>query len=381
VRCGYYDAGLCRSCTWLEVPDDTQLALKQQHVADLLAPWPGIEWLPPMTGPRERFRNKAKMVVGGTVEAPTLGILDASGAGTDLRHCGLHEPVLHDALPVVAELVTLARLTPYDVPTRRGELKHVIATASPTGRLMLRFVLRSTEAVPRLRKHLPTLLERLPHVDVVSVNLQPAHAAVLEGEHEEVLHGSTLAVPVNEVTLHLRPQGFFQTDTVVASALYAQARRWAGEADPQTVWDLYCGAGGFALHLAASGRDVTGVELSEQAVEAARDGAARAGASARFVAADVGAWITGQDAAPDLVVVNPPRRGIDPALAAWLDASDVRHLLYSSCEPRTLARDLAAMPSWTPVRARVFDMFPHTPHQEVLVLAGRVRPAGRRMGS
>lgn len=381
MRCGYYDAGLCRSCTWLEVPDGDQLARKQQHAADLLAPWPGIAWLPPVTGPRERFRNKAKMVVAGTVEAPTLGILDAAGAGTDLRHCGLHEPVLHDALPVLADLVTLARLTPYDVPSRRGELKHVIATASPTGRLMLRFVLRTTEAVPRLRKHLPTLLERLPHVDVVSVNLQPAHAAVLEGEHEELLHGSTLAVTVDEVTLHLRPQGFFQTNTAVASALYAQGRAWADEVAPTSVWDLYCGAGGFALHLVAPGRAVTGVELSAQAVEAARDSAARAGATARFVAADVGAWVAEQDAAPDLVVVNPPRRGIDPALAAWLDASDARHLLYSSCEPRTLARDLAAMASWTPVRARVFDMFPHTPHQEVLVLAERVAPAGPRMTS
>lgn len=381
MRCGYYDAGLCRSCTWLEVPDDVQLDRKQQHAADLLAPWPDLAWLPPVAGPRERFRNKAKMVVGGTVEAPTLGILDAAGAGTDLRHCGLHEPVLHEALPALADLVTLARLTPYDVPARRGELKHVIVTASPTGRLMVRFVLRSTEAVPRLRKHLPTLLERLPHVDVVSVNLQPAHAAVLEGEHEELLHGSTLAVPLHDVTLHLRPQGFFQTNTVVASALYEQARSWAAEVGPRTVWDLYCGAGGFALHLAASGCTVTGVELSAQAVEAATDSATQAGVDARFVAADVGAWIREQDTAPDLVVVNPPRRGIDPALAAWLDASDARHLLYSSCEPRTLARDLAAMPSWTPMRARVFDMFPHTPHQEVLVLAERNGPVHRRMTS
>ncbi|MGM3213911.1 23S rRNA (uracil(747)-C(5))-methyltransferase RlmC, partial [Klebsiella pneumoniae] len=86
----------------------------------------------------------------------------------------------------LAELVTRARLTPYDVPARRGELKHLIVTESPDGELMVRLVLRSREAVPRVRKHLPWLAEALP-LAVLSVNLQPEHKAVLEGEVEEVL--------------------------------------------------------------------------------------------------------------------------------------------------------------------------------------------------
>ena len=83
---------------------------------------------------------------------------------------------------MIADFVTRARLTPYAVPERRGELKHVLATVSPDGELMVRLVLRSSEAVPRVRKHLPWLVEALPGLRVLSVNLQPAHAAVLEGD-------------------------------------------------------------------------------------------------------------------------------------------------------------------------------------------------------
>ena len=227
MECGYYDAGVCRSCTWLPRPYDEQVAAKQARTRSLLADHHDLEWLPPVTGAEAAFRNKAKMVVAGTVDAPTLGILDAAGHGTDLRGCGLHEPVLHDALPAFAELVTRARLTPYDVPARTGELKHVVVTASPDGELMARFVLRSTEALPRLRKHLPWLRERLPHLRVVSADLQPRHAAVLDGEQVEVLLGSTLPVRVNGFTLHLRPSGFFQTSTAVAAALYREAAAWA----------------------------------------------------------------------------------------------------------------------------------------------------------
>jgi 23S rRNA (uracil747-C5)-methyltransferase len=374
VRCGYYDAGLCRSCSWLPTPYVAQVDAKQRHAAELLAPWPDLTWLPPVTGPEEGFRNKAKMVVAGTVDAPTLGILDATGHGTDLRACGLHEPVLHDALPALAAFVTRARLTPYDVPTRTGELKHVLATVSPDGELMVRFVLRSTESLARIRKHLPSLWDDLPHLRVVSANLQPRHAALLEGEHEELLLGDSLAFRVDGITLHLRPQSFFQTNTGVATALYREGAAWVDELDPASVWDLYCGVGGFALHLARSGRDVVGIEVSAQAVEAARLSAAEAGVAARFEAADATTWMAAQPAAPELVVVNPPRRGIGPDLAAWLDRSDTRHVLYSSCNPTTLARDLAAMPSLEPVRARVFDMFPQTGHQEVLVLCARAAP-------
>src|SRR5690606_3589048 len=103
----------------------------------LLAAWAEADWLPPAVSAPEAFRNKAKMVVGGTVDAPTLGILDAAQRGVDLQACGVLAVGLRIAFPAITAFITRAHLVPYDVPARRGELKNVLLTESPDGRLML----------------------------------------------------------------------------------------------------------------------------------------------------------------------------------------------------------------------------------------------------
>jgi len=365
MHCPHHEAGRCRSCTLLPLPYLDQLARKESHVRSLVA---AADWLPTVRSAEAGFRNKAKMVVAGSVAAPTLGILRPDGRGVDLRDCGLHEPAILAALPVLADWIAGAALTPYDVAARRGELKHLLVTGSPDGRLMVRLVLRSTEAESRIRKHLPALLAALPRLAVVSLNVQPEHKAVLEGDREIQLHGDTLPMPLGNLTLHLRPQSFFQTNTAVARELYGLASTWTDRIAPVTVLDLYCGVGGFALHLAAPGREVCGVEVSEQAVASARRSAAEAGVAAEFVAADATVYAeSGGGPQPDLVVVNPPRRGVGSRLATWLEGAGVPHVLYSSCRAETLARDLAAMPSLRPVEAVLLDMFPQTDHYEVLV--------------
>lgn len=381
MHCAYFVAGRCRSCTLIELPYAEQLAGTQRRAEDSLGERAGLTWLPPSGSREAGFRNKGKIVVAGTVGAPTLGILDADGHGVDLQDCGLYVPAIHDALPTLAEFVTRARLAPYDVPTRRGELKYLLVTASPDGELMVRFVLRSQEPVTRIQKHLPWLQEALPNVAVVSINLLPEHKAVTEGDREIMLTDAETLRMRLDVDLHLRVRSFFQTNTEVASALYRTARSWVDGVVPHSLWDLYSGVGGFALHLATAGRQVTGVEISADAVESARRSAADAGLTdVQFEASDAGAWARERLArsagapsgtGPDLVVVNPPRRGIGD-LAAQLESSNVGYVLYSSCNPESLARDLDAMPSLKPVRAQVFDMFPHTTHAEVLTLLRRV---------
>ena len=371
MDCHHYDAFRCRSCTLLEVPRVRQLSDKEAHARSLVD---SPVWLPTVAGAESGFRNKAKMAVGGTVEAPTLGILDRDLAGVDLRDCGLHSPGLTAALERIAEWVSCTGLVPYDVAARAGELKHVLLTESPDGELLLRLVVRSTALEARVRSRLPALLEALPGLRVVTINVQPEHKAVLEGEREIVLtESSTLPMRLaTGVTLRLGPRSFFQTNTFVAEALYDQARAWV-DALPglRAVWDLYCGVGGFALHLAAPGRDVLGVEVSPDAIEAATATAAELGVAARFVAADATAYALEAGDVPDLVVVNPPRRGIGAALAGWLEESGVRHVVYSSCNAESLARDLALMPSLRPVEGRGLDMLPHPRHYEVLVRLSR----------
>ena len=193
-----------------------------------------------------------------------------------------------------------------------------------------------------------------------------------------------------------------QTNGTVAAALYRQAGGWidadlaareanrttaaagftapsnttastssTATATPSTsVLDLYCGVGGFALHAAGPGRVVHGVEVSPQAVASARRSAAEMGLEVTFDVGDATA-ARALAAEPDLLIVNPPRRGLGSELAAQLEAMDTPTVIYSSCNPGSLARDLAAMPSLKPVRARLFDMFPQTDHAEVLTLLRR----------
>ena len=231
---------------------------------------------------------------------------------------------------------------------------------------------------------------------------QSVHQAVIEGPEEIVLTDEDrllmrLRLPSPdgssrtgrcaddvELPLYLPTRSFFQTNTAVAEALYATARSWAEESEPARVWDLFCGVGGFALALAAPGRRVLGVEVSAPAIDGARDAAALMGLEpdlVRFEAGDARVLdpaapdgsVPGEVEAerPDLLVVNPPRRGIGEQLATRIETSGVERVLYSSCNPRTLATDLAHLSSMRVVRAHLFDMFPHTDHAEVLVELAR----------
>ncbi len=395
MQCHYFDAGVCRSCTLMGQPYAEQVAAKEALARELLAPFEaggskregtagGIAWLPAVTSTESGFRAKAKMVVGGTVDSPTLGILDAAGRGVDLRRCGIIAPGILAAFPALIAGITRMGLAPYDVPARRGELKHLIVTEAGDGALLVRYVVRSQSAVASIRAHLPWLQDALPQLAVVTANLLPEHKAVLEGEVEVVLtERAVLPIEVGDVTLQVRPQSFVQTNTAIAAALYRQARDWVDALDPASVWDLYCGVGGFALHCAGpsgSGRAVLGVEVSADAVasaELARDALFAADGDRgriRFIAADATAFAlaAAPDAVPALVIVNPPRRGLGADLTGWLERRGPAHVVYSSCNVESLARDLAAMPSYRVARARVLDMFPQSNHFEVITLLDRV---------
>ena len=380
LRCRYFRAGECRSCALIETPYLQQLAEKQARCRELLPEVPEAAWLPPFSGGDRGFRNRAKLVIGGRRGQVTLGILGPDGRGVDLRECAIQSPGIAEVIPELGAFINRLGIAPYDVPARRGELKFVHITEAPAdplaaggGELMLRFVVRSPAARNQARRALPHLRAAVPRAAVISVNLLPEHKAVLEGEEEELLLGHTLPMRLGLVTLHLQPQSFFQTNTAVARELYAQVASWVAEAAPASVWDLYCGVGGFALHCAGAGRRVTGVELSPAAVRSARRSAAEAGVDAHFVAADATEFAqrSAPDAYPGALIVNPPRRGIGAELAAWIEASGVPQVIYSSCNPESLARDLRAMPAYRVNTARVFDMFPHTRHVEVACLLER----------
>ncbi|EOV9015187.1 23S rRNA (uracil(747)-C(5))-methyltransferase RlmC [Cronobacter muytjensii] len=374
MHCALYDAGRCRSCQWIEQPLDTQLAAKMSDLRALLAELPVAEWCAPVSGPEQAFRNKAKMVVSGNVEKPLLGMLHRDGTPVDLTECPLYPASFYAVFAALKPFIARAGLTPYNVARKRGELKYLLLTESTLdGGLMLRFVLRSTTKLAQLRAALPALLAQLPQLKVVTANIQPVHMAIMEGEEEIWLtEQQALAENFNGVPLWIRPQSFFQTNPTVASALYAAARGWVRALPVNHMWDLFCGVGGFGLHCATPAMTLTGIEIAPEAIASASASAQQLGLRhVHFQALDSTNFATGQQAVPDLVLVNPPRRGIGEALCDYLSRMSPKYLIYSSCNAQTMAKDIKQLPGYRIARVQLFDMFPHTAHYEVLTLLVR----------
>ncbi|EOE6861759.1 23S rRNA (uracil(747)-C(5))-methyltransferase RlmC [Cronobacter dublinensis] len=374
MHCALYDAGRCRSCQWIEQPLDTQLADKMTDLRALLAELPVGDWCAPVSGPEQAFRNKAKMVVSGSVEKPLLGMLHRDGTPVDLTECPLYPASFYAVFTALKPFIARAGLTPYNVARKRGELKYLLLTESTLdGGLMLRFVLRSTTKLEALRAALPALLAQLPQLTVVTANIQPVHMAIMEGDEEIWLtEQQALAENFNGVPLWIRPQSFFQTNPTVASALYAAARDWVRALPVHHMWDLFCGVGGFGLHCATPEMTLTGIEIAPEAIASASASAQQLGLrNVHFQALDSTDFATGQQAVPDLVLVNPPRRGIGEALCDYLSRMAPQYIIYSSCNARTMAKDIRQLPGYRIARVQLFDMFPHTAHYEVLTLLVR----------
>ncbi|WP_337024163.1 MULTISPECIES: 23S rRNA (uracil(747)-C(5))-methyltransferase RlmC [unclassified Pantoea] len=370
MHCAHYDAGRCRSCQWLEKPYPQQLSEKQSLLEQLLSQTAVAEYLPPVTSALQGFRNKAKMVVSGSVERPIFGMVARDGEPVDLCDCPLYPARFAPVFDVLKPFIARAGLTPYNVARKRGELKFLLLTESSQGGMMLRFVLRSTSKLEQLRAALPWLQQQLPQLKVISANIQPVHMAILEGDEEIALTpDQALAECFNQVPLYIRPQSFFQTNPQVAADLYATARDWVAELPVSSMWDLFCGVGGFGLHCATPEMQLTGIEISAEAIACAQQSAEQLGLDkVSFAALDSTQFATSREQVPQLVLVNPPRRGIGAELCAYLSEMAPDYILYSSCNPSTMAQDIARLADYAVSRVQLFDMFPHTAHFEVLTL-------------
>ncbi len=371
MQCVQYTVGHCHSCQWLDKPYSQQLSDKQQHLKQLLQETSVVHWLTPVTSKTSEFRNKAKMVVSGSVERPLLGMLHRDGRTVDLCDCPLYPKYFQPVFAVIKTFIARAGLVPYNVERKKGELKYLLLTESrANGEMMLRFVLRSETKLAQLVRALPWLKEQLPQATVISANIQPTHMAILEGEKEIILtERKMLTERFNGIPLYIRPRSFFQTNPDIAAELYATAGRWVRELGINSLWDLFCGAGGFGLHCADKKTRLTGIEISAEAISCAKSSAKRLGLEhVDFQALDSTHFALDKSQLPELVLVNPPRRGIGKALCEYLSRMAPKFILYSSCHAETMAKDITMLKQYRIEKIQLFDMFPHTEHYETLAL-------------
>lgn len=357
------------------MPYLAQIEMKDAHLRQLFPQVSTSAWLAPEQSQPTQCRNKAKMVALGAAHQPILGIESVQdGSPVSLTTCPLYQDVMRELLSYLQNWIRIAGIPPYNKVKKKGELKFILLTQSQKrGEFMLRFVLRSENALPRIRDNLPRLQQDFPAIRVVTANIQPIHMARLEGEQEIFLTSEQyLLEEFNGVPMVVRPKSFFQTNPHVAARLYATARDWVAELKPRQMWDLFCGVGGFALHCAPHAEQVIGIEIEEEAINSAKLSAQQLGIdNLSFSALDSAAYSQAQTQAADLILVNPPRRGLGQALTAQLEQLAPHYLIYSSCNPVTMQQDLAHLPSYRVERAQWFDMFPHTDHAEVMMLLVR----------
>lgn len=372
--CGYYNQGICSSCSCIEDDYSAQVAAKEAKLNGLLSAFQNFIHLPAVHSRPIEFRNKAKFSITGSVSNPIIGLTGESelDQGREILNCPLHCPEINQLIQSLPAFIQLANLSPYSIKNRTGELKGVIAYfSSETKQMYLRLVLRSKESLDRIKKHAPTLTQNFPLLTCLSANIQPVAHAILEGEEEVFFtQQDYIDHKIGGIPTKLHPQGFVQTNQDMAKGLYSTAAEWVRDLGSENFMELFSGQGAFSFFIQKYVKKAVGIEINPEAV-------ARANLTAKemnwnhlqFVAADAASV---QDLAvtfgPDVILVNPPRRGLGEAKRI-IQKINAPYFIYSSCNAETLAKDLIDLKeNYQIVKAQVFDMFPNTEHFETLVL-------------
>jgi 23S rRNA (uracil1939-C5)-methyltransferase len=374
--------GACGGCVLQHLDVGAQLAWKTARLRRALDAHPTLAGVPvsaAVPSPRVLgYRNRSKLVCAARGGGVVLGAFaPRSHTVVDLRGCRVSEAPLEALAAALPALVAEAGVAAYDERTLAGTLRHVVLRANHAGEVLAVLVVTRPDApgVAALARRL-----RAGHPEVVGVveNVNRTRGNVIYGRgggDERVLEGlGALEERVGDVRLRLSPRAFFQANRDVAALAYSAIAREVAPRAGERVVDAYCGVGGIALTLArAASVEVLGIEEHAAAIDDATAGLALNGLSgARFVVADVAERLQGLPAA-DVVVLNPPRKGCDPAVLVEVGRLRPRVVAYLSCDPDTLARDLAALVErGTRVRGVTpYDMLPHTPHVEALAILDR----------
>lgn len=373
----------CVGCPWIDVPYPEQLRRKQTIVREALGRYTSLAAVDPapiVAAPRRLgYRTRVKLVVRRHRDQVAVGLyVPKSHRVIDISSCPVHPQRVNQVVQYLKKKLMELRIVPYDERDDSGELRYLDCRFSAVrGELSVTLVTRHS-FFPGGVELARSLVKRFPFVTGVLQNVNENRGNVIWGAGFRTLAGrATLMERIRELRLVFPPGVFSQGNPATARQLYETARVFAGLSGRETVLDLYCGVGPISLYLAPAARQVCGIDENVVAVSAAKQNARRNGrGNCRFTAGDVAATaaqLKDNFSNVDVIVVNPPRKGIQPAaLEAILEIGAAR-LVYVSCEPATLARDLdrLATGGYTTERLALFDMFPQTEQVESVTLLTR----------
>lgn len=377
----------CGGCPLLSLPYPEQLRRKEAEVRDLIGKYGPVKAIRGMEEPLH-YRNK---VISTFAPAPGRGDRVVSGIYAAGSHrvlpvdsCLLQDEVLDKTMEAVRAAVNACHYPAYQEDRGSGLVRHcLLRRGVATGQVMV--VLVTAQAVlPGAKNFVRILLaeagRRGVAITTVVQNHNPRRTSVVLGEAEKTLYGKGFILDeLCGKTYAISPRSFYQVNPTQTAVLYGLAVEAAGLTGSETVIDAYCGIGTIGLTAADKARQLIGVELNRDAVRDAIGNARHNGVkNARFYAADATAWIR-QAAADglraDIIFMDPPREGSTPAFIESVARMAPRRVVYVSCNPVTLARDLALLTQkgyrmdW----AVPVDMFPHTEHVETAVSMSRAK--------
>jgi 23S rRNA (uracil1939-C5)-methyltransferase len=365
--------GVCGGCVWQNLEYSDQLFWKREQVAETLTRLgglAGVEVAEVQPSPRQlEYRNKMEFAFAGKLH---LGLHERRRPGRvlDIEECRLMGPWAAEVVAFVREFCRETGLPAHDARTGKGAWRHlVLRESAATGARLVHLITGPARGLGDIPHSLgQALLARFPGVTGFVHSTRRAPTAVAAGERRVLALGETrLEETVGEVRLAVSPDAFVQVNTEAAAGLYALVAKAAGGGSGTTAWDLYCGCGGIALTLAANFDLVHGVEADPRAIEDAREAAVQNGRdNCLFHAQDAAAAIAAlAETRPDTVVLDPPRNGAAPEVLAAIASVAPARLVYVSCNPATLARDLKILSDLYRVDwVAPVDLFPHTPHIE-----------------
>ncbi len=368
-RCPY--AGRCGGCAWQQFDYALQLEMKRSLVnkslasctsdatIDAVIPSPSLYY----------YRNRMDYGIGPNGE---LGLKEPGrwNAYVDLDTCYLLSPESVEVMRIFRTYLREENLEPWNVRTHTGYARYLVIREGKNSGTRMVMIVTSTGALPN-RERLITSLQ--PFATTIYHGINPTITDLSIASELELLHGAPLLEErVDGKTFQIPVNSFFQTNTEMAGRLIATAREFLADRPPETLLDLYCGVGLFGICLASSAKKIIGVELDADAITLARANAAANGVTnATFIAAKAEDLLWRGEQA-DTVIIDPPRAGLHPKVAETLLTLAPERILYVSCNHESFARDFAALgKKYRITKSAALDLFPHSPHVELIVLLER----------
>ncbi|MGG3737786.1 23S rRNA (uracil(1939)-C(5))-methyltransferase RlmD [Aeribacillus pallidus] len=366
----------CGGCQLQHLSYDGQLKAKEKHVREVLQRIGKIEdvVVHPVLGMNDpwRYRNKAQVPVGEREGGLVAGFYQKRSHDIiDMEACLIQQEMNDVVVQTVKKICEKYGIPAYNEKTHKGTIRHIMARYGHTTKDVMVVLVTRTDDLPFKKKIVQEIVENIPNVKSIIQNVNPKRTNVILGEQTKVLWGTEYIYDyIGNIKFAISARSFYQVNPEQTKVLYEKALEYADLTGEETVIDAYCGIGTISLFLAQKAKKVYGVEIVPEAIEDAKRNADLNNIhNVEFAVGEsetvIPQWYE-QGIQADCIVVDPPRKGCDASLLETIIAMKPKRVVYVSCNPATLARDLRILEDggYKTLEVQPVDMFPHTTHVE-----------------